>query len=97
MSGARTTIEGGTNRGTLGLLAAGAVALGLALYWTHGIPRTPAMGWDESTNAGLPAARMLLSLRSGDVRGACEVLLGCSQYPFLYPAYLASVQAVFGL
>ncbi len=97
MSPAKREIGAGGGRGALEVFVAGAVALTLALYWTHGIPRTPALGWDESMNAGLPAARTLLALRSGDVRGAFDVLLGCSQYPFLYPAYLTAVQAVFGL
>jgi hypothetical protein len=97
MSPEKAAIESGARRGAGEILAAGAVALALALYWTHGIPRTQALGWDEATNAALPSARMLLSLKSGDVRGAFDALLGCSQYPFLYPAYLTAAQAVFGL
>ena len=97
MSGDTTTIEPGAKGGTASLLAAGAVALALAVYWTHATPRTPALGWDESANAALPAARMLVCLRAGDLRGAFDVLLGCSQYPFAYPVFLAAVEAVFGL
>src|SRR6185436_3018739 len=33
---------------------------------------------------------------SGDVRGAFDALLGCSQYPFVYPAFLAAVEGIFG-
>jgi hypothetical protein len=97
MSAERTAIEGSSERGARELVAAGAVAIALALYWTHGIPRAQGMGWDESMNAGLPSARMLVSLKHGDLRGAFAVLLGCSQYPFVYPAFLTAVQGLFGL
>src|SRR5258705_4522558 len=76
---------------------AGAVALALALVWTHGIPRSPGLGWDESMNADLPAVRMLLSLKAGELRSAFDALLGCGQYPFVYAMLLAAVQAVFGV
>jgi nitrate reductase NapE component len=79
------------------VVAAAAVASLLALYWTHGIPRSPSLGWDEAMHADLPALRMLYALKRGEVRGAFDTLLGCSQYPFVYPSFLAAVQAVFGV
>jgi len=80
----------------LAIAAAGVAAAALAVYWTRGLPRTPSLGWDESMHAALPAERMLLALKRGELRLACDALLGCSQYPFVYPAVLAAVQAVFG-
>lgn len=96
MSGERNANGEGERRAALPVAAAAVGAIALAIYWTHGIPRTPGLGWDESTNAALPAARILLALKAGDLRGAFDVLLGCSQYPFVYPTFLAAVEAVFG-
>jgi hypothetical protein len=83
--------------GLVPVAAAAAVALALALYWTHGLPRTPSLGWDESMHADLPALRILLALKRGEVRAAFDALLGCAQYPFVVPSFLAAVQAFFGV
>src|SRR5262249_9841199 len=83
--------------GLVPVAAAAAVALLLALYWTHGVPKSPSLGWDESMHADLPALRILLALKRGEVRAAFDALLGCAQYPFAYPCFLAAVQAVFGV
>lgn len=77
------------------------IALGacfvLALVWTIPLSRERAWGWDESMHAELPAARMVLALRAGDVGGAFDALLGCAQYPFVWPCVLALVQLVTGI
>src|SRR5947207_2518579 len=73
------------------LLAAGACALILAVFWIATLPRTPAFGWDESMHAELPAARMVVALRHFEIGRALDALLDCSQYPFVWPACLALV------
>ena len=75
----------------LGLCAAFGVA-GVVL-----MDRGMGLGWDESMHAQLPAARMVLGLRAGETGEAFEALLGCQQYPFVYPVLLALVQALTGL
>lgn len=83
--------------GLVPVAAAAAAALALAAYWTRGLSRSPSLGWDESMHADLPALRILLALKRGEVRAAFDVLLGCSQYPFVVPCFLAAAQAVFGI
>jgi hypothetical protein len=56
-----------------------------------------AWGWDESVHAELPAIRMLTAASVGDAEGALDTLLGCHQYPFVYPTVLAASQGVFGI
>jgi hypothetical protein len=77
--------------------AAAAIALALALYWMHGMPRSPSLGWDESMNADLPALRILHAVKAGELRAAFDAALSCSQYPFVYPVVLAAVQGIFGV
>ncbi len=69
----------------------------LAFLWTRTLSDAHAWGWDESMHAELPAARILLSLKAGDVAGAHTALLDCAQYPFVWPVVLALVQAVTGV
>jgi hypothetical protein len=77
------------------------IALGiagtLALVWSLALSCGESWGWDESMHAELPAARMLLAAQAGQMRASIGALLGCSQYPFVYPVCLALAQAVFGL
>ena len=87
----------GLPKSRVAVVAAAAAAALLAVYWTHGIPRSPSLGWDEAMNADLPALRMLHSLKRGEVRAAFDALLGCSQYPFVFPSFLAAVQGIFGV
>ncbi len=96
MSGERSESAGRTSCIVRTAIAA-AISLALALFWTCGLVRSPSWGWDESMHAELPALRMLLALKSGEVRAAFDALLGCSQYPFVHPAVLATVQSVFGV
>lgn len=77
--------------------AAGLTAILLAFVWTRGIPRSPALGWDEAMHADLPALRILLALQQGEVRSAFDALLDCARYPFVYPAFLSAVQGTFGV
>jgi len=53
-------------------------------------------GWDESQHAELPAARIALYLRQGDLGGAFDALHSCTQYPFVWPTLLGVVQALTG-
>jgi hypothetical protein len=69
----------------------------LALCWTIPLSRERAWGWDESMHAELPAARMVLALKDGDLGGVFDALLGCAQYPFVWPCVLALVQLVTGI
>ncbi len=72
----------------LGVLAFALAALGA---------RPPAPGWDEATNVELPAARMALHARRGEVSGALDVLLGCERYPFVAPVCVALTYATGGI
>jgi hypothetical protein len=73
------------------------IAGALALTWSLALSRAQSWGWDESMHAELPAARMLVAAQAGELRASIDALLGCSQYPFVYPVCLALAQAVFGL
>lgn len=77
--------------------AAFAICALLGFFWTRTLSDAHAWGWDESMHAELPAARILLSLKAGDLAGAHTALLDCAQYPFVWPLVLALVQAVTGL
>jgi len=74
-----------------------AAAIVLALAWTIPLSREKSWGWDESMHAELPAARMLVALELGRIGDAADALLGCAQYPFVYPSVLAAVELVFGM
>ncbi|MBK7643431.1 MAG: hypothetical protein IPJ19_10335 [Planctomycetes bacterium] len=78
-------------------LIAFAICVGLAFYWTLSLSDARAWGWDESMHAELPAVRILLYLKQGDVAGAHNALLDCSQYPFVWPLVLAGVQFFTGV
>ena len=77
-------------------VAALVVCAVLAAAWVLPVSLERSWGYDESMHAQLPALRMLHAARAGDLGGAFDVLLGCSRYPFAYPALLACVQGVFG-
>ena len=53
-------------------------------------------GWDESMHAELPAARIALYLRMGDLGGAFDAIHSCTQYPFVWPTLLGLAQALTG-
>lgn len=75
-------------------------ALVLGLFWTLPWSVSPperTWGWDESMHAELPAARMLVAARDGELRRATDVLLDCNQYPFVWPVALAFVQSTTGI
>ena len=73
------------------------IASALAVAWTLALSSAQSWGWDESMHAELSAARMLVAAQAGELRASIDALLGCSQYPFVYPVCLALAQAVFGL
>lgn len=73
------------------------VVVGLLVAWIATLPASPAWGWDESMHAELPAARMALALKSGELGAASAALLDCQQYPFVWPVCLAVVQFVTGV
>src|SRR5262245_31220572 len=77
-------------------LWAGLVCVALAIVWIATLPATPAYGWDESMHVALPAARMRIALRAGEIGTAFDALLGCAQYPFVQPVMLACVQSILG-
>ncbi|HEV8111524.1 MAG TPA: hypothetical protein VGR31_02015 [Planctomycetota bacterium] len=83
--------------GAVPTLCAAALAIALGVWWTRGMVLTRSLGWDESMHADLPAVRMLLALKRGEVHAAFDALLGCSQYPFVFPVVLAVVQGIFGI
>jgi hypothetical protein len=56
-----------------------------------------AWGWDESMHAGLPAARLAAAAQELDAGAAADTLLGCHQYPFVYPVVLAASESAFGI
>ena len=75
-------------------------ALGCALLtilWVATLDVDKAWAWDEAMHAELPAVRLLLSLRAGDLDGFWGVVHGSQQYPFGWPLVLAAVQAVAGI
>jgi len=59
-------------------------------------PQDMTWGWDESMHAELPAARMALYLRGGDIGGVFQAIHDCTQYPFVWPGLLGVVQAFTG-
>lgn len=61
------------------------------------VPSSPALGWDESMHAELPAARVALALRSGEIGLAIGALLDCAQYPPAWPALLGIAQFLGGV
>jgi len=61
------------------------------------VDRGRSYGWDESMHAALPAARLVLAVKAGAWREAADVVLGCQQYPFVYPCALAAVELVAGI
>ncbi|MCY2958704.1 MAG: hypothetical protein NTY35_00930 [Planctomycetota bacterium] len=61
------------------------------------VPSSPALGWDESMHAELPAARVALALRAGELGTAAHSLLGCAQYPPAWPAVLGLAQVPAGV
>ena len=77
--------------------ALGLLGIGVACLGWFGLDVRTAWGWDETMHAELPAARMLLHLRRGEVSEAFDVLLACDQYPFVWPVVLATAQWLFGL
>jgi len=77
-------------------LAAGLCALA-ALCWTLPLSDARAWGWDESMHAELPAVRMLLALRAGELGALFDALHDCDQYPFVWPLVLLLVQLVTGV
>lgn len=80
-----------------GVLAAALLCTVLALLGALGVSTERSWGWDESMHAELPAARIVLALGAGEWGEAGDVVLGCSQYPFVWPLILAGVQLVTGI
>lgn len=73
-----------------------AVCVVLALAWTIPLSRERAMGWDESMHVAWPAARIAADLRALDLGGVAREVLGCAQYPFVWPLAAGVVEAVVG-
>src|SRR5688572_28606924 len=76
--------------------AAALVCLLLAFYGVVGVSLERSLGYDEAMHAALPAQRLALASRSGDLTRAADALLDCDRYPFVYPVVLAAVQLVTG-
>ena len=76
--------------------AAALVCLLLAFYGAAGVSLGRSLGYDEAMHAALPAQRMALATRAGDLSRAADALLDCDRYPFVYPVVLAAVQLVTG-
>lgn len=84
-------------RGSGAVWLALVVVVGLLVAWVATLPASPTWGWDESMHAELPAARLVLALRSGEFSAASAAVLDCQQYPFVWPVCLAIVQFVTGV
>jgi hypothetical protein len=78
-------------------LAAAALCAAIGLWLAATLPASAALGWDESMHAALPAARIALGLRTGDLGSATDAVLGASQYPFAWPLALGLVQFLVGV
>lgn len=72
------------------------VAAGWVLWQWAARAEGLSWGWDESAHAQLPAVRIALYLRVGDLGGVFDAIHSCTQYPFVWPAVLGLVQAVSG-
>lgn len=92
MSAAETRYPGAKAR-----VVALALCAVLGCVWIATLPGSPAWGWDESMHAELPAVRMLVALKEGQVGHAFDALLECQQYPFVWPVVLATVQLFTGV
>jgi hypothetical protein len=68
----------------------------VALVGALGVSLEPTLAYDEAMHAALPAQRMAVALRAGELEQAADALLDCDRYPFVYPAVLAAVQFVLG-
>ncbi len=55
------------------------------------------LGWDEAMHAAMPAARMLVGVQAGELGLSADALLGCDQYPFVFPLVLAAGQGLVGI
>ena len=55
------------------------------------------LGWDEAMHAAMPAARMLVGVQAGEMGHSADALLGCDQYPFVFPLVLAVGQGLVGI
>ncbi len=73
------------------------VALALALIGACSVSMAKSMGYDEAMHAELPAARMAVAAQLGEGAKFFDALLGCQQYPFGYPLWLALVQSFSGV
>jgi len=73
------------------------VCAALGAWWIATFEHRRSWGWDEAMHAELPAVRMLLTARAGDLDGFFAVLHGCQQYPFGWPLVLAGVQGLCGV
>ncbi len=73
------------------------VALALALIGAASVSMAQSMGYDEAMHAELPAARMAVAAELGEGAKFFDALLGCQQYPFGYPLWLALVQSFTGV
>ena len=69
----------------------------LTAFWVVTLDVDRAWAWDEAMHAELPAARLLLAARAGDLETFWSALHGCQPYPFGWPLVLALVQAITGL
>ncbi|MBL8862749.1 MAG: hypothetical protein JNK02_12180 [Planctomycetes bacterium] len=76
----------------LATLLPAVLCLAYGVWLAATVPASPALGWDESMHALLPAARVVEALRAGQPGVALEALLGCAQYPPAWPAVLALAQ-----
>jgi len=90
------TEKGGGSRGWLRKFAAEWLLLFVVICLGLLVDDSRSWGWDESMHVGLPASHMALALEAGEVGEAVDVLLDCNQYPFVYPAFIACAEVLFG-
>jgi hypothetical protein len=83
--------------GRIERVVAATVCAAFGVWLALTVPSSPAMGWDESMHVALPAARVVLGARAGEVGAAIQALLDCAQYPPVWPAFLGLIQLPGGI
>lgn len=73
------------------------VCLVFGFVYAGNVSMERSMGWDEAMHVQWPAARMGLAMSDGEVGEVFATAHDSSQYPFVYPAILATAQNVFGM
>lgn len=82
-------------RPTIFVLAALLLALVVGWVYSSKVDESRSFGWDESMHAALPAKRIALEIKAGNMHKVADVLHGCMQYPFMWPLVVGVLHAQF--